>query len=276
MAENKEEKSVNTEKEEKKQEIKKEVKKEPVKKTEKKEVDKKVEGKPVEEVKKGNTFKKVETNNSKEKSKHTVLKTILVLIAIFVIAYLVFVIRNYVILKDVCEKASKYENVTNYTYHSKGKTVEYTAMVKDGVTRVDMNNLEDESKNLIVWADSNSKESIVSFVNQKTAVKDSFSGVVVTVPFEISMGDNLIMSSMLYAWIHTEEFDGKECYVIKISSDYELWVDKETGLVVKRNLGNNDFMEITNIGIENVDEIYKPDLTGYKITEYDKDNTETE
>ena len=61
----------------------------------------------------------MENQSVKKKSNHRILKTLLVLIGILVIVYFVFVMRNYIILNQICEKAEEYKNVTNYTYHSK-------------------------------------------------------------------------------------------------------------------------------------------------------------
>ena len=272
MAENKEEKKVNEAKEETKKavekEVKKETKKEPVKKEAKKETVKK---EPEKAEKKDDNFRKVESQKVKKESKHGFLKAVLVIIGILVIAYLVFVIRNYVILKNLYEKAKVYKDATNYTYHATGPISEYTAYVKDGTTRLDMDNFEDDSKDFTIWADENTGESIMAFPNQKVASKNPFSSVVVAAPFDLAQGDYWFMNTMLFALITSDEFDGKDCYVLNLGSDYILWVDKATGLVVKRQT-TTETMEFTNIEVNNVDEIYKPDLTGYTVN----DNTENE
>lgn len=273
MAENKEEKKVNEAKEETKKtvekEVKKETKKEPVKKEAKKETVKKEPEKA--EKKDDNTFRKVESQKVKKESKHGFLKAVLVIIGILVIAYLVFVIRNYVILNKLYEKAKVYKDATNYTYHATGPISEYTAYVKDGTTRLDMDNFEDDKHDFIIWADENTEESIMAFPNQKVASKNPFSSVVVAAPFDLAQSDYLFMNTMLFALITSDEFDGKDCYVLNLGSDYILWVDKATGLVVKRQT-TTETMEFTNIEVNNVDEIYKPDLTGYTVN----DNTENE
>ena len=205
-----------------------------------------------------NNFKKVEA----KKSKHPIAKAILILIGLLVIIYFVFVMRNYFILNDIREKASKYNDVTNYTYHLKSESGEYTATVKDNITRMDQRSLKEEDQEMILWSDENTGETIVAFPKQKTAQKNILSGVNLTIPFEYTYMDDQLMGMMLYTWIYTDEFDGKECYVLCLGGDFKEWIEKDTGLVVKK-----DNTEITNIGINTVDEVYKPDLTGYKIIE---------
>lgn len=41
---------------------------------------------------------------------------------------------------------------------------------------------------------------------------------------------------------------------------------KNTGLLIKKELKDIGTIEYTNIEVNTVDEVYKPDLTGYEIT----------
>ena len=262
MGENEEEKKLNVENEAKMQEnstAKEETKKEEVKKE---------ESKVTTERKEEPNFKKVETKI--KKSNHGVAKAILILIGLLVIVYFIFVMRNYFILNSICEKASEYKDVSNYTYHLKGDSGEYTASVKDNISRMDQRSLENEDRTMIMWSDKNTGETIVAFPNQNTAQKNTLSPVQFTIPFEYVNMDNRMLGMVLYTWIYTDELDGKECYVICLDSNYKEWVEKDTGLVVKKE-NNGSTTEITNIGINNVDEIYKPDLTGYEITNETQD-----
>ena len=264
MEENEKEKMQNTENETKAQEINKEGEKAPTQEVAK-EV-KKDENKVVTEKKQEQKFKKVETKP--KKSKHTVAKTILILIGLAVIVYFIFVMRNYIIFNDIREKASAYNDVTNYTYHTKTKTAEYTIMKKDNITRLDITKIGAEEENTIMWYDSDAKEGIIALPNQNKAKKVNFSDVVATAPFEFTIIDEPTMGMILYSLIYTDEFDGKECYVIDLGDGYKKWVEKDTGLLVKTEQESDDFSsEITNIEINTIDEVYKPDLTGYEVTD---------
>ncbi len=258
MGENEEEKKLNIENEEKVQENV------PAKEEKTNAEVKKEETKVTSEKKEEPNFKKVETKT--KKSKHGVAKAILILIGLLVVVYFIFVMRNYLILNAICKKASAYKDVTNYTYHLKGNSGEYTASVKDNISRMDQTSVENEDRTMIIWSDKNTGETIVAFPNQKTAQKNTLLEIPLAVPFEYVNIDNRIMGMVLYTWIYTDEFDGKECYVICLDSNYKEWVEKETGLIVKKE-SKDSSTEITNIGINNVDEIYKPDLTGYEITD---------
>lgn len=268
MGENEEEKKLNVENEEKVQEnvsSKEETTNEEVKKE---------ESKVTAEKKEEPNFKKVETKT--KKSKHGVAKAILILIGLLVVAYFIFVMRNYFILNDIFIKANTYKDTTSYSYHVKATLGEYTVIRKDNIIRVEQKSLEDEEREIIWWTNYDTNEEIVSFPNQKTAVKQEPSEQLIQLPFQFTETNDVMIGVALYTLIYTDEYDGKDCYVLCLSSDYKKWVEKDTGLIVKIESGENSFTEISNIEINNVDEIYKPDLTGYKITDNTKMNTTEE
>lgn len=271
MAENMEDKNVNAEKKEKKKEVNKEIKKDELKEV-KKETKKKVEEKSVNEEKNDMTFKKVEMKNSEIKPKHGFLKAVLILIGILVVIYFIFVMRNYMILNDIREKASTYKDTTNYTYQVKGKLGDsssiYTATRKDDIIRVEIKNEDREDRSIIIWKDLNENEGIISFTSQKTAIidkADNLISIVSDLPFEFADMNNNIDGISFYTLIYSEEYNGKDCYVLSIGTGYKKWVEKDTGLVMKIESGDNSSTDILSVEINNVSDIYKPDLTGYEI-----------
>lgn len=224
-------------------------------------------------------FKKVESNikgnteKKDKKKKHTFLKTILIIIGIFVIAYCVLVFRNYFILKDVLVKAGRFENIEEYSYetNSKQSDVELNKkhILKDDIERMEIENVTMPERNLIVWKDNNTKEGIVAFTGMKQAIKSVdresiFIGE--NFPFLFAQINEGMPGLILFSLMYTDEFNGKDCYVLQFDSDCKIWVEKETGLVVKEEV-DDVVEELTSLKLENVEEIYKPDLTGYEVTE---------
>ena len=50
-----------------------------------------------------------------------------------------------------------------------------------------------------------------------------------------------------------------------MSSQLKIWIEKDTGLVYRQDSNENIYTEITSLEINNVNEIYTPDLTGYEV-----------
>lgn len=237
----------------------------------KKEIIKKSESSKEKE--KGKILKKEEKANvnNKEKKSHKVLKVILIIIGVLVILYFIFAIRNCIIIKDIMEKANNYKDIENYSYeyigYMDGKAQSKCKVVsKDGTKRVDIENLEDPNRSMIIWKDDNTGESIISIPSTKSAQINNVNGVAANIPFEYGNIEPEVNALGLFALIYSDEYNGKDCYVIRIANDYSKWIEKDTGLVLKIESGPNFKTEITNVNTGNIPEIYKPDLTGYNIT----------
>lgn len=275
----------------KKVEVKKEVsKKQTVKKEQpKKEENKKKANKPEnkeesvnnEQTQKDYTFRKVENINVKEEKKESFIsklfKAILIVIIILIVCYCIFVARNFLILSDIQEKASQYANLTNYSYQTKGTTNEYTSDIScsknNDISRLDVEiHLNTgEERSLITWNNKVTHEEISSFPNEKEAIISNVDDDTMTMseamfPFQLALQGDYIKWYSLTALIYSEEYNGKDCYVIQDGPDSKKWVEKDTGLVLKVQTGDM-ITEVVNVEIDTVDEIYKPDLTGYEITE---------
>lgn len=300
MEENKEEKKLNEEKNNeaivkkennetsKKEEISK---KEPTKKDNapKKEVDNKQTVK--EEDKKDDlTFKKAEMTeknkkklsemDKKEKKSHKLAKAILIIFMILIAAYCVFFVRNLIILNNIAKVSEKLRNSNNFTYTSVNNenngsytmTIDYYK--KDNVERMDLSRTNSNADaSIIIWYDNITDEKILAALPSRQAdIKIVADAETVHLPLEENLyngGTRAFLS--LISWIYSEEYNGKECYVIQNTENEKTWIDKETGLVLKRELQDNT-VEYKNIIIDNLTEVYKPDLTGYQIK--DESNAE--
>ena len=216
-------------------------------------------------------FKKAEPKV--KKSKHIVAKTILILIGIVVVLYFIFVMRNYYIINQIKAKASAYKDVNNFTYHTKADDFESTATQKENIARLDCSRFGKNDEETIIWFDKNTGEGLIVLPNQKKATRVRFSDVILNAPFEYT---NIAMeietdAKILYTWIYTDKFDGKECYVLCYNKNNKEWIDKETGLLLKKETDTIGTSEFTNIEVNTVDEVYKPDLTGYEIVNEEND-----
>ena len=222
-------------------------------------------------------FKKVETNGSKvqieKKKKHKLAKAILIIIGIIVIVYFIFVMWNLFIIRGILDKASSYKDLDNYTVSTlANNNGEQTSVVyaKNGqIERVDLTNLQDELKNITLWRNLETNEGIISFPNQRAAVLTDAEhiGITVSYPTQYAYYGEAISGLGLFSLIYSEEFNGKDCYVIQNGVDSKTWVEKETGLTLKAEYGKDMSSEVTDFKVNTIGEIYKPDLTGYEINQ---------
>lgn len=269
----KEEKNLKEESQKAKQDVKEKVKQE--NDTKKKEEN---ANKSNAEGQKDSTFKKVENVNIKnepKESKHVFLKAILVLVGILIVCYCIFITRNFLILNNIMEKAKQYENMSNYSYEIKSGETEYIYSEKDNVIRFEtiINGEVEEGteSHVIMWQDLNTKEIIKALPDTKEAMRATVNISLYGAgdfPFQMTNFEDIINGLSLYALIYSEKYNDKDCYVMQINSNTKIWVEKDTALVLKQEITRDDYTEVTetvNAEVNTVDEIYKPDLTGYNV-----------
>ena len=220
----------------------------------------------------GNGKKKIDEMQNKGKKNHGVAKAILILVMIFIAAYCVFFVRNLIILNSIANKVQDYENITGYSYTTIGKND--GVVVETKIQFYKNNNVERfdyqrDELNLIFWYDSNTNEKIVSSpASRKATISNAEDFEVVHLPIESSLQSKETIAYMsLISLIYSDQYNSKDCYVIDIGNNNKTWIDKETGLVVKResDMGTTEY---TDINLDYQGEVYKPDLTGYEI-QYD-------
>ena len=220
----------------------------------------------------GNGKKKINEMQNKGKKNHSVAKAILILVMIFIAAYCVFFVRNLIILNSIANKVQDYENITGYSYTTIGKND--GEVVETKIQFYKNNNVERfdyqrDELNLIFWYDSNTNEKIVSSpASRKATISNAEDFEVVHLPIESSLQSKETIAYMsLISLIYSDQYNSKDCYVIDIGNNNKTWIDKETGLVVKResDMGTTEY---TDINLDYQGEVYKPDLTGYEI-QYD-------
>ena len=268
-------------KKEKKEKINKEAikkaKKNNKNKTNSKEV--KLNNESNEEVKKEDdlTFRRVEIKQ--EKKNHRFLKFILTLVIILIAAYCIFFSRNFIILNNIYNQMCEIGSSKNYSYEMvrKGEGKETTKIKyykKDNVERVD---IEDKNRKVSTITDFESNQVTTWYPEEKTAsVYNTELTAKIHLPLEEGINDQQTRAFMgLTSIIYSEECNSKQCYVIMqvcspkmMDCSQKTWIDKETGLVVKREYLNYT-VEYSNIELNNVRNIDAPDLRTYKVEKED-------
>ena len=230
-----------------------------------------------EEVKEQPIFSKVVTkqeNNKKEIKEEPIftkfIKILLIIVIILIIAYILFFIRNNMIFNDIAEKMQLLQEVNNYSYQSNTKvnnsnditTVKYSK--NNNVTSVTFSRNNEEL--ITLWKDDDNKEKITLYSQTKKAeISDSIDEVIVMLPLMNELESGTVRALLsLGTLVYSEQYNDRDCYIIKLDKNQKVWIDKETGLVLKREYANN-YTEYTNIKLNNNEKITRPDLTGYTL-----------
>lgn len=222
----------------------------------------------------------------KYNSKLKILRRILLTIFILIIIFLGFTVRKMIIINDLNNKASKYEEINNYyikiindsgstttvsQYYSKGNNaILYlnTNIKSTGQTRKLINYYKGDKTNTYIEADGN-KVALLDTDGLPSKIR------IVTLDYGNSIWN--LFQGALATSIKTGEYNGKECYILSLGKNSETYIEKATGLRIKAKEGiavDNNGNE-TPIKVEyyyefgNVkDDIFaEPDISQYEVKE---------
>lgn len=209
-----------------------------------------------------------------------ILKIIGIILIILLVLTLIHTIRNYIIIRDLQNKISKYSNSTNYFVKSES--------TKNDGTKIIMKYYQKDNKQVVfLEKTSNENEIKISRYNNgervdvftetkdsKAAQLDTSTLISVNIYNQLET-DNKWQTFIgsIISNIRSEKCNDKECYVIKgftsttslTFEETKIYIDKDTGLLVKviedETISNREY-EFNNVE----DTIFvEPDISQYTL-----------
>lgn len=215
-----------------------------------------------------------------------ILKIILILVLLIICGIAIHITRNYIIIKNLQNKVSTYLNNDNYYIkliveqedtHSVNET--YSKGNKAVVIRNEFSNKNFSTQKIMNYFENDKSRGFLDTKEQKIAFLNtngmpSKLKVENTCELYTKKANNMIILELLKTKIKNIKYNDKDCYLINNSLNYNMYVEKETGLIVKKNMqqyikGNTDkydeykytysFNNVTD------DKFIEPDISQYKI-----------
>lgn len=210
-----------------------------------------------------------------------VLKVVLILLAIVLVIFIIHTTKNYVIITNLQDKISQYKD--SLSYHIKSVSTESNGTI------LTMNYYKKDSKQ-VVFMERNINGEIT-----KISMYDNGERIdVFTETKDLKMADlnsgTTIISAGLYNHLETDNnwqtflgsifakvksvnCEGKECYMIKefmssmslTSEGAEIYIDKDTGLLVKIVEAGIDSKREYEINTVDDSIFIEPDISEYKV-----------
>lgn len=218
-----------------------------------------------------------------EKKKFKLLKVILLVVLLIILVVLVNSIRNFIIISDLQNKVAEYENSSNY--HKKTITAKKDGSVitTDNYKKDDKNALFVETNNsgeiskILMYNNGERTDVFIETKESKTVTIDSGMSINLNVSNYLKTDGALqTFLACLPAKVRSVEYKDKVCYSIENfftsgvmygTEKNEIYVDKETGLVLFKNTDG----ELTEKEYEfnNVDDLIfvEPNIGEYKLIE---------
>lgn len=215
-------------------------------------------------------------------NKKKILKIIGIVLLIVIVIFLIHTIRNYLIITDLQNKVSQYQNSKNYAIksvatESNGTTIDLQYYRKDEKEALFLErNANGDVSKISVY--NNGERIDMFWENKENKIAQLGSGAIMSVNiYNLTETDNkwqTILGSIM-ANIKSADYNGKECYVIKgFLSTYSLnfeagetYIDKETGLFVKTIEGERTTER--SYTFDNVEDniFIEPDIGQYTLKE---------
>ena len=206
-----------------------------------------------------------------------VKKIFLIILILFIICFLFYIIRNFIIYSGIYSKVSLYY-ITNNVYYEKYSSAEPEKIIKYSKLN-DFEKIETVKNNsiyLINWNDFSNNEFLDIFVKDNVVVNRNKKPETHNLPLFVVQEDNSFTNKLLKSmstFITTEKFEESDCYVISQSMQ-KIWIEKETGLILKieQKTKINDEEKIVTIIYSNWkfdeltnEDIKKPNTDNYFI-----------
>lgn len=201
-------------------------------------------------------------------------KAVLLILIVFIVLYIINIIRNVIILSDILEKESIILSSNNIYYETTSDTgMESKFYKKD---EIEMFDTKVNENRIIKWRNINTNEGIIISPNSKVAYNVKADEIVgFNIPLLVH-SINEIGEYKIYATLSSIIYTDKNCYVIMMECNNKTWVNKETGEVLKRqdgiiksenNKANPAMIYYNNWKINELTEedMAKPDISSFEI-----------
>lgn len=210
-----------------------------------------------------------------EKKKMKLWQKILLIISIIIVIFIILTLRKLIILFKLDKTSKEFGEHGNYyveTYTTQGNSINITKSYhKDSkyLTTIEIDSINLKQKRLITLYNTEDEQiSIYEFDNvRKATIDKELVGGNISVNSYIpsNYGFYNILLTATTSNISKIEHNGKKCYIIEFNTNYQIWVDIETGLVAREI--NNSFITDYNYKFDIIkdEDIVKPDLTNCTI-----------
>lgn len=201
-------------------------------------------------------------------------KAVLWILIVFIVLYIINMVRNVIILSDILEKESIILSSNNIYYETTSDTgMESKFYKKD---EIEMFDTKVNENRIIKWRNINTNEGIIILPNSKVAYNVKADEIVgFNIPLLVH-SINEIGEYKIYATLSSIIYTDKNCYVIMMECNNKTWVNKETGEVLKRqdgiiksenNKANPAMIYYNNWRINELTEedMAKPDISSFEI-----------
>lgn len=211
----------------------------------------------------------------KSKNKKQIVKILLFVVLIVFVMFLILTLRKFIIFSQIENISKDKVNSTNYYVERILITGDSTTIMKSYnkdnnflLENRTISTSNNEETKLIIYNKDNEKiaiiqsgETKIAFINSETMLGETKVHTFETK--EIPIWQKILLAAI--SRITSEECNRKECYLLEPAKGWKLWIDKETGLVVREINGSTIQDSYYKFDEVKDEDVIKPDISDCQI-----------
>ena len=200
-----------------------------------------------------------------ERKRIKVSEIFFIIFLLLVLGLLLLIAWRYNVLCDISKQNNLTLNKTNYYYYSKNNETIMEYWKKENIAKLNMKQVN-TNRDVTFWRDGNTGEEYTFYNMTMEYTEDG--GMFSSRPTSLTTSyDNfnkflLALNPTVFIW--TKEYDGKDCYDVKVGEQEEI-IEKETGLLLSTKFEDNERKLSYSFDTVTDEDVKMPDISQYTL-----------
>ncbi len=200
-----------------------------------------------------------------ERKRIKVSEIFFIIFLLLVLGLFLLIAWRYNVLCDISKQNNLTLNKTNYYYYSKNNETIMEYWKKENIAKLNMKQVN-TNRDVTFWRDGNTGEEYTFYNMTMEYTEDG--GMFSSRPTSLTTSyDNfnkflLALNPTVFIW--TKEYDGKDCYDVKVGEQEEI-IEKETGLLLSTKFEDNERKLSYSFDTVTDEDVKMPDISQYTL-----------
>ena len=200
-----------------------------------------------------------------ERKRIKVSEIFFIIFLLLVLGLFLLIAWRYNVLCDISKQNNLTLNKTNYYYYSKNNETIMEYWKKENIAKLNMKQVN-TNRDVTFWRDGNTGEEYTFYNMTMEYTEDG--GMFSSRPTSLTTSyDNfnkflLALNPTVFIW--TKDYDGKECYDVKVGDQEEI-IEKGTGLLLSTSSEGNERKISYSFDTVTDEDVQMPDISQYTL-----------
>ena len=200
-----------------------------------------------------------------ERKRIKVSEIFFIIFLLLVLGLFLLIAWRYNVLCDLSKQNNLNLNKTNYYYYSKNNETIMEYWKKDNVAKLNMKQIN-TNRDVTFWRNGNTGEeyTFYNMTNEYTEDGGMFSARPTSITTSYDNFNKFLLALNPTVFIWTKDYDGKECYDVKVGDQEEI-IEKGTGLLLSTSSEGNERKISYSFDTVTDEDVQMPDISQYTL-----------